>query len=96
MDYNKIKLVILDVDGTLTDGGIYYDSRGNEMKRFSAKDGLGIMVARRAGGVVQRWGASPRPTFCGFALPRRKFCILHFAFCILQSPLQYISRKNSA
>jgi 3-deoxy-D-manno-octulosonate 8-phosphate phosphatase (KDO 8-P phosphatase) len=49
MDYNKIKLVILDVDGTLTDGGIYYDSQGNEMKRFSAKDGLGIMVARRAG-----------------------------------------------
>ena len=49
MDYNKIKLVILDVDGTLTDGGIYYDAQGNEMKRFSAKDGSGIMVARRAG-----------------------------------------------
>ena len=49
MDYNKIKLIVLDVDGTLTDGGIYYDSQGNEMKRFDVKDGLGILVARKAG-----------------------------------------------
>lgn len=49
MDYNKIKLIVLDVDGTLTDGGIYYDSNGNEMKRFDVKDGLGILVARSAG-----------------------------------------------
>lgn len=49
MDYNKIKLIVLDVDGTLTDGGIYYDSKGNEMKRFDVKDGLGILVARSAG-----------------------------------------------
>lgn len=49
MDYSKIKLIVLDVDGTLTDGGIYYDSQGNEMKRFDVKDGLGILVARNAG-----------------------------------------------
>lgn len=49
MDYNKIKLIVLDVDGTLTDGGVYYDSQGNEMKRFDVKDGLGILVARKAG-----------------------------------------------
>ena len=49
MDYSKIKLIVLDVDGTLTDGGIYYDSQGNEMKRFDVKDGLGILVAREAG-----------------------------------------------
>ena len=49
MDYRKIKLIVLDVDGTLTDGGIYYDSRGDEMKRFDVKDGLGILVARKAG-----------------------------------------------
>lgn len=47
--WGKIKLVILDVDGTLTDGGIYYDSHGNEMKRFDVKDGLGIKVALEAG-----------------------------------------------
>jgi 3-deoxy-D-manno-octulosonate 8-phosphate phosphatase (KDO 8-P phosphatase) len=49
MDYSKIKLIVLDVDGTLTDGGIYYDSQGNETKRFDVKDGLGILVARSAG-----------------------------------------------
>lgn len=49
LDYEKIKLIILDVDGTLTDGGIYYDSQGNEMKRFDVKDGLGIKVGMAAG-----------------------------------------------
>ena len=48
-DYQKIKLVVLDVDGTLTDGGIYYDSQGSEMKRFDVKDGLGIKVGLAAG-----------------------------------------------
>lgn len=48
-DYNKIKLIVLDVDGTLTDGGIYYDSQGNEMKRFDVKDGLGIKLGIAAG-----------------------------------------------
>lgn len=44
-----IKLLILDVDGTLTDGGIYYDSTGNELKKFSVKDGAGLVALRRAG-----------------------------------------------
>lgn len=48
-DYSKIKLVVLDVDGTLTDGGICYDSQGGEMKRFDVKDGLGIKVGMAAG-----------------------------------------------
>ena len=49
VDYSKIKLVVLDVDGTLTDGGIYYDAQGNEMKRFDVKDGLAIRVGIAAG-----------------------------------------------
>lgn len=49
VDFAKIKLIILDVDGTLTDGGIYYDSQGNEIKRFDVKDGLGIKVGIAAG-----------------------------------------------
>ena len=44
-----IKLLILDVDGTLTDGGIYSDSTGNELKKFSVKDGAGLVALRRAG-----------------------------------------------
>lgn len=39
----------MDVDGTLTDGQISYDSRGGEMKSFSAADGLGIVMARLVG-----------------------------------------------
>lgn len=49
VDYQKIKLIVLDVDGTLTDGGIYYDAQGNELKRFDVKDGLGIKVGIAAG-----------------------------------------------
>ena len=36
----KIKLLVLDVDGTLTDGKIYYTSSGEEIKAFDIKDGL--------------------------------------------------------
>ena len=44
-----IRLLVLDVDGTLTDNGIYYDSTGNELKKFAAKDGAGLLIARSAG-----------------------------------------------
>lgn len=38
----KIKLVIFDVDGVLTDGGLYFTDDGREIKKFNVKDGLGI------------------------------------------------------
>lgn len=44
-----IRYLILDVDGTMTDGGVYLDSSGGEMKKFSIKDGAGILLARKAG-----------------------------------------------
>lgn len=44
-----LKYIVLDVDGTLTDGGIYYDNNGNELKKFCTKDGTGIVCARKAG-----------------------------------------------
>lgn len=44
-----LKLIVLDVDGTLTDGGIYYDEYGNEMKKFCTKDAAGIFAAQKAG-----------------------------------------------
>jgi 3-deoxy-D-manno-octulosonate 8-phosphate phosphatase (KDO 8-P phosphatase) len=40
----KIKLLILDVDGILTDGGLFFDNQGNEFKRFNALDGHGIKM----------------------------------------------------
>jgi len=45
----KIKLILMDVDGVLTDGSIYYTEHGDEMKVFNVQDGLGIRIARLAG-----------------------------------------------
>ena len=45
----NIKLLILDVDGTMTDGGIYILDDGRQFKKFSAKDGLGIKMALQKG-----------------------------------------------
>ncbi|MEP7181766.1 MAG: HAD-IIIA family hydrolase [Betaproteobacteria bacterium] len=44
-----IRLVTLDVDGVLTDGRIYVDDHGREMKAFSALDGVGMKMAMHAG-----------------------------------------------
>jgi len=49
---NNIKLLILDVDGVLTDGSIILDNRGNEYKSFHVRDGHGIKMLLRAGIVV--------------------------------------------
>lgn len=45
----RIKLVVSDVDGVLTDAGVYYSARGEEMKRFSMRDGMGVERLRNAG-----------------------------------------------
>lgn len=45
----KIKLLLLDVDGVLTDGRIIYLSGGQEMKNYNVHDGLGISLLTRAG-----------------------------------------------
>ena len=45
----KIKLLILDVDGVLTDGRIIYDSKGGELKLFDVHDGLGVSALRHMG-----------------------------------------------
>ncbi len=45
----RIRLLVLDVDGVLTDGGLYYGPSGEETKRFHVQDGLAMVEARRAG-----------------------------------------------
>ncbi len=45
----KIKLLILDVDGVLTDGKLFFDEQGKEYKAFNARDGLGIKLLQKAG-----------------------------------------------
>ena len=45
----KIKLLILDVDGVMTDGRIIYDSEGHELRIFDAQDGTGVIMLFNAG-----------------------------------------------
>ena len=45
----NIKLFITDIDGTLTDGGMYYSENGDELKKFNTRDGMGIQMLREAG-----------------------------------------------
>lgn len=46
---SKIKLLAMDVDGTLTDSAMYYSAEGEELKRFSTRDGMGITLLHKAG-----------------------------------------------
>ena len=43
----KVKLLVVDVDGTMTDAGIYYDEHGNELKKFCTKDAAGFFAAHK-------------------------------------------------
>lgn len=45
----KVKLLSLDVDGILTDGGLYYTENGDELRKFNVKDGMGMKKARESG-----------------------------------------------
>ena len=45
----KIKMLVMDVDGTLTDGKIYIGENGEVMKAFNVKDGYGIVMAKKQG-----------------------------------------------
>jgi 3-deoxy-D-manno-octulosonate 8-phosphate phosphatase (KDO 8-P phosphatase) len=46
---SKLKLILTDNDGVLTDTGVYYSERGEELKRFSIRDGMGVERLRNAG-----------------------------------------------
>ncbi|MCA9150027.1 MAG: HAD hydrolase family protein [Planctomycetales bacterium] len=45
----SIELILSDVDGVLTDGGVIFDNQGIEIKRFHIRDGMGIKLWQRAG-----------------------------------------------
>lgn len=48
-DLQQIKYLVIDVDGTMTDAGIYYDEHGNELKKFCTKDAAGYFAAHNVG-----------------------------------------------
>ena len=47
--FARVKLLALDVDGVLTDGGLYYSNSGEELKKFNVKDGQGIKLVMESG-----------------------------------------------
>lgn len=56
-----LRMLILDVDGVMTDGGLYYSAEGIELKRFNAQDGYGIVRARESGlhvGIISGRGSA--------------------------------------
>ncbi len=46
---DKIKLLVLDVDGVMTDGGMYYSENGDQIKKFNTKDGIAIQHLTKNG-----------------------------------------------
>ena len=48
-DYLKIKIFLSDVDGVLTDGGMYYNESGDEFKKYSVYDGMGFQLLQKIG-----------------------------------------------
>ena len=69
-----VRLLTLDVDGVLTDGGLYYTDDGVIMRRFNVKDGLGIKRVQAAGIAVALISAGPA---CGIERRGRDLGIAH-------------------
>jgi len=47
--FRSVKLLSLDLDGTLTDGGLYYAEDGSELRKYFVQDGFGILLVKEAG-----------------------------------------------
>lgn len=45
----QVRLVVMDVDGVLTDGGMFYTEEGEAFKKFNARDGMGISLLQKSG-----------------------------------------------
>ena len=59
MDLSRIRLLVTDVDGVLTDGTVYVDADGNESCRYSKRDGVLLPAMREAGIEVQAMTSEP-------------------------------------
>src|SRR5246127_1326785 len=64
---NSIKAIVLDVDGVLTDGGFWWGPNGEEWKRFSFADIMGVSLARKAGLIVTLISGEDSPLVDRFA-----------------------------
>ncbi|HEX7361143.1 MAG TPA: HAD family hydrolase [Bryobacteraceae bacterium] len=64
---NEVKAIALDVDGVLTDGGIWWGPNGEEWKRFCFADIMGVSLARKAGFIVALISGEDSPLVDRFA-----------------------------
>ena len=60
----SVKLLSLDTDGVLTDGGVYFTDSGEELRKFNVKDGMGMKIAQAAGVQIVIITASSTPSIC--------------------------------
>ena len=67
----RIKAIVLDVDGVLTDGGVWWGPNGEEWKRFSFSDIMGVSLARKAGLMVALISGEDSPLVDRFAAKMR-------------------------
>ena len=75
----RIRLVTLDVDGVLTDGGLFYSAQGESLKRFNTLDGHGLKMLHSAGittAVIT--GRDSEPLRARLRRNPRHVCIDHF------------------
>ena len=82
--FAQVKLLVLDVDGVLTDGGLYYTETGEELKKFNVKDGLGIKLVMAAGIGVAIISAG----FSAATLHRAKRLGIEYVFTGIENKLE--------
>jgi 3-deoxy-D-manno-octulosonate 8-phosphate phosphatase (KDO 8-P phosphatase) len=90
----KIKIVLTDVDGVLTDGGLYYSSEGQVMKKFNVKDGMGCVLLKKSGlqtGLI----SSDSAPLIGTRGERLKMDYIHFDVRDKVAVLDEICAKNN-
>ncbi len=85
-NFARVKLLALDVDGVLTDGGLYYTEKGEELKKFNVKDGMGLKLIMEAGVEVAIVTASPSASV---SFRAQKLGITH-VFCGVEDKLRVV------
>jgi YrbI family 3-deoxy-D-manno-octulosonate 8-phosphate phosphatase len=92
----KIRLVVLDVDGVLTDGRILIDARGRELRSFSSRDRTGIALLERAGIPVVALAACAARTLPPYARKLGVTAVLAGAGDALASVRRWCGRRRLA
>ncbi len=85
---STVKLLAMDVDGVLTDGGIYYTDDGQELKRFNVKDGLGLKLLSDYGVELAIISASAAPAI----LHRAKKLHISHVFISVENKLETLTQ----